>query len=179
MSLSAGGLAGEILNSIRGKVNNKNMVDTNMSELGHAIARYLCRETEVKYSWIAQIPDTPPTPDPVTSYTTKKITGDFICNPTRMSNPVMHGVILGNQITTGIRKLQIFPAAGWTVPPGKFLCSPPIVLPPYPSSDSSQYWLYGAGVILRYYKMWINPQPLAGTHGPYIGMPGAIMSLVY
>jgi hypothetical protein len=179
MALSANSLAGEILNAINGNVNNKNMTEAAMRELGHAIARYLTRKTTVKYTWAGQIPGTPPTPDPVTSYTTKKVTGDFICTLTHARSPVLHGIRLGKQITDGIRKFSIFPEAGWVVPTGKFLCSPAIVLPPYPTLNESKYWVFQSGVILRYYTAWVNPALLPGTHGYYIGAPGAVMSNIY
>lgn len=179
MALSANGLASAISGSITGRINNKNAADMTMRELGHAIAKYLTKETEVKYAWTGQIPGESPTPDPATSYTTKRVTGDFICAPTLTRDPVLHGVKLGKQITDGIRKFQIFPADGWAVPPGQFLCAPAIVLPPYSNSDHYAYWLFQARVILRYYKTWIKSAPLPGTHGPYTGSPGAVMSSIY
>jgi hypothetical protein len=124
MPLSPNGLANEIVNSIKSKINNQNTANQFMPELGHAIARYLTKNTSVMYSWSGIQPGTPPVPDPVVSYTTKQVVGDFACSPTGVSDPVTHGIILGKQITDGIRTFKIMPASGWVVPPGGFLCAP-------------------------------------------------------
>jgi hypothetical protein len=181
MALSPNGLASEIMNAMTSKLNKDNMADTATPELGHAIAKYLTKNTVVKYVWSGMIPGSPPTPDPITSYVTTKIVGDFICSPTLTSDSFLHGVKLGKQITDGIQKFNIFPAEGWLVPPGGFLCAPSIVLPPYPAQDSFSYWLFQSGIILSFYKAWLKPVPLQGMHGPYLAPPGAgaIMSLIY
>jgi hypothetical protein len=88
------------------------------------------------------------------------------------SNPVTHGIILGKQITDGIRTFKIMPAQGWAVPPGGFLCAPAIILPPVPQKDMYQYWLTQSKTILMFYKMWIKPSPLMGTHGQFLAPPG-------
>ena len=180
MALSPNGLANEIVNSIRGNVNSNNTMRT-MPELGHAIARYLTKNTTVRYIWSGMIPGTPPIPDPVATYATTRIVGDFSCLPTSRLDPVMYGIIMGKQITDGIRTFQIFPADGWLVPSGGFLCAPNIVLPPCLIRDTYQYWLFQAGVILTFYKAWIRPTPLMGSHGVYLAPPGAgaIMSQIY
>ena len=181
MALSSNGLAGEIIKSICGKYNSESAVAKTMPELGHAIARYLTKNTEVKYIWSGIMPGSPPTTDSTTNYVTNKIVGDFICSSTNTLDSIMNGIILGKQITDGIRKFKIFPAIGFTLPPGGFLCAPAIVLPPYSSLDTNRYWLNAANVILKYYKMWIKPVPLMGAHGSYLAPAGAgaIMSKIY
>jgi hypothetical protein len=89
-----------------------------------------------------------------------------------VSDPVTHGIILGKQITDGIRTFKIMPASGWAVPPGGFLCAPSIILPPCPQKDMYQYWLMQSNIILTFYKAWINPAPLMGTHGAFLAPPG-------
>jgi len=150
-------------------------------ELGHAIARYLTKNTTVRYAWVGLMPGPPPVPDPEISYETTSIVGDFTCSFTNTLDQAMNGVILGKQITDGIRNFKIFPADGWVVPPGDFLCAPNIVLAPCPTLDSYRYWLNQAEVILRFYKLWIKPMPLMGAHGAYLAPPGAgaVMSGIY
>jgi hypothetical protein len=181
MPLTPNGLASEIVNSIKGRITNQNAANQLMPELGHAIARYLTKNTSVTYSWNGIMPGSPPVPDPIVAYTTKQIVGDFTCSPTMASDPVSHGIILGKQITDGIRLFKIMPAMGWAVPPGEFLCAPPIVLPPCPQKDIYQYWLMQSTIILTFYKAWIKPAPLMGTHGPFLSPPGAgaIMGLIF
>jgi hypothetical protein len=181
MALSPNGLANEIVNSIKGRINKRNAAVQLMPELGHAIARYLVKNTSVMYAWSGVQPGSPPVPDPVVSYTTNQITGDFACSPTGASSPITHGIILGKQITDGIKAFKITPASGWAVPPGGFLCAPPIILPPCPQKGTYQYWLAQAGVILTFYKAWIKPDPLMGTHGAFLAPPGsgASMKLIF
>lgn len=181
MSLSAAGLACEIVNSICSTVNNDNMVAVTTPELGQAISRYLTRNTQVKYTWSGRTPGSYPTSDPVTNYITTRVVGSFTCSPTNTLNPERHGIILGRQITDGIRRFRIFPAEGWTISPSMFLCAPNIVLPPFSTLDAFQYWLFQAGVILRFYKRYINPTPLTGAHGPFLAPPGsgAVMSQIF
>jgi hypothetical protein len=181
MPLSPNGLANEIVSSIKGKINKQNAANQLMPELGRAIARYLTKNTSVVYSWSGIQPGSPPVPDPIVTYTTKQVVGDFVCSPTGASNPVMHGIILGKQITDGIRTFKIMPASGWVLPPGGFLCAPPIILPPCPQKDTYQYWLTQSNIILTFYKAWINPAPLMGTHGAFLSPPGlgSIMNLIF
>jgi hypothetical protein len=181
MALSPNGLASGIMNAMSGKVSKDNMADKTMPELGHAIAKYLTKNTEVKYTWSGMIPGSPPTPDPATSYVTTNIVDDFICTPTLTLDSFLSGVKLGQQITDGIRNFKISPAAGWLLPPGGFLCAPSIVLPPYPMLNSFSYWQFQANIILGFYKAWIKPLPLQGTHGSYLAPPGmgAVMTLIY
>jgi hypothetical protein len=178
--LSPNGLANDIVGALKG-IDGKSMASRMMPELGHAIARYLTKNTSVMYSWVGIQPGTSPVPDPVVTYTTTQITGDFTCSPTQAKDPVMHGIKLGKQITDGIQKFKIMPAAGWAVPPGGFLCAPPIILPPCPQKDTYQYWLMQSAIILTFYRMWIKPAPLTGSHGPFLAPPGAgaIMNLIF
>lgn len=180
MALSPNGLANEIISSLQG-IGDKVMASKIMPELGHAIARYLTKNTSVMYLWSGIQPGSPPVPDPVVSYTTQQVAGDFTCSPTMTSDPVTHGIILGKQITDGIRTFKIMPASGWAVPPGGFLCAPPIILPPCPQKDMYQYWLMQSAIILTFYKAWIKPAPLVGTHGAFLAPPGggSSMSLIF
>jgi hypothetical protein len=179
MALFPNGLANEIVNSIKGKITNQNAASQFMQELGHAIARYLTKNTQVVYAWSGIQPGSPPVPDPVVAYTTNQVVGDFICSPTMATDPVMHGIILGKQITDGIRTFKIMPAQGWAVPPGGFLCAPAIILPPYPQRDTYRYWLRQSEVILKFYKMWIRPEALMGTHGQFLAPPGAGSQMLF
>ena len=160
---------------------NDNAVAATMQEVGHAIAKYLPKNTSVMYSLVGLMPGSPPTPDPVVSYVTNQIVGDFICTLTQVNDLVLHGIKLGKQITDGIQQFQIFPGAGFTVSLGGFLCAPPIILPPYPAQNKMQYWIFQSSIILTCYKAWIKPNPMMGSHSPYLAPPeaGAIMSLIY
>ncbi|MHC6202226.1 hypothetical protein ACYULU_03420 [Breznakiellaceae bacterium SP9] len=179
MALSSPGLANEIVTSVKG-IDAKSMASKMLPEIGHAIARYLTKNTDVMYSWIGIQPGVPPISDPVVAYTTTQILGDITCSPTQTNDPIMHGMKLGKQITDGIKTFQIMPAAGWVLPPGDFLCTPAIVLQPCMKPDIYSYWLFESDIILTFYKAWIKSVPLMGSHGTFLAPPGsgAIMSLI-
>jgi hypothetical protein len=127
------------------------------------------------------MPGDPPKSDPVATYTTKDIAGDIILTPTGVLDPVMDGIILGRQITTGIKTFIITAAPSWAVTPGKFRASPDIVLPPSATADFSKHWLLWATVIITTYITYINPAPLMGVHGGFLAPPGAgaVMSSIF
>jgi hypothetical protein len=170
--LSPNALANAIYSEVRGSITRNNIMQT-LPTVGHAIAKYLCKNTDVVYSWSGMIPGSPPIPDPVITYTTKNISGDIILTPTGVLDPVMNGIILGRQITAGIKTFIITAASGWAVTPGKFRASPDIVLPPTAVADFSKHWLLWAAVIITTYITYINPSPLMGTHISYLAPPGA------
>jgi hypothetical protein len=179
MPLSPNGLANEIMNAMKG-LTDKNASGMMMVKLGQAITKYLTKNTMVMYSWSGIMPGTPPVPDPVVMYSTTQIVGSINLRPTNVPDPVTHGILLGKQITDGNKTFQIMPAPTWTVPPGGFLCAPPIILPPTPIKDAYQYWLAQSTVILTFYKAWIKPTPLMGSHTTFLAPPGvgAIMSMI-
>jgi hypothetical protein len=145
--LSPNALANAIYSEIQGSI-TKDIIMQTLPTVGHAIAKYLCKNTDVVYSWSGMIPGSPPTPDPVITYTTKNISGDIILTPTGVLDPVMNGIILGRQITAGVKTFVITAAPGWAVAPGKFRASPDIVLPPTAIVDFSKHWVLWAAVIL-------------------------------
>jgi hypothetical protein len=179
MPLTPSGLANEIVNTLKG-ISGDAMAAQMMPKLGQAITKYLTKNTMVTYSWSGIMPGVPPVPDPVVMYTTTQIVGNITLSPTGAIDPVTHGMILGKQITDGIKTFQIMPAPTWTVPPGSFLCAPQIILPPCPMSDTYQYWLSQSTVILTFYKAWIKPTPLMGSHTSFLAPPGAgaIMTMI-
>jgi hypothetical protein len=58
MALSPNGLANEIINSLQG-IGDKAMASKMMPELGHAIARYLTKNTSIMYAWSGIQPGSP------------------------------------------------------------------------------------------------------------------------
>jgi hypothetical protein len=178
--LSPNALANAIYSEVQGSITKDNIMQT-LPTVGHAIAKYLCKNTDIVYSWSGTMPGSPPTPDPVVTYTTKNVAGDIILTPTGVLDPMMNGIILGRQITTGIKTFIITAAPGWTVTPGKFRASPDIVLPPSAAADFSKHWLLWATVIITTYMTYINPSPLTGTHAGYLAPPGAgaIMTSIF
>jgi hypothetical protein len=88
--LSPNALANFIYSEVRGSITKDNIMQT-LPTVGHAIAKYLCKNTDIVYSWSGTIPGSPPTPDPVVTYTTKNVAGDIILTPTGVLDPVMNG----------------------------------------------------------------------------------------
>jgi predicted aconitase with swiveling domain len=170
--LSANALANVIMSEIKGNVTKANIMQT-LPTIGHAIAKYLCRNTDIIYSWAGIMPGTPSVPDPVVVYQTKNVAGDIFLMPTGTLDPVTTGIMLGKQITDGIKTFIITANPAWLVTPGKFRASPDIVLPPTAITEFSQHWLLWATVIINTYKTYINPSPLTGAHGSFLAPPGA------
>jgi hypothetical protein len=170
--LSANALANVIMSEIKGNITKSNIMQT-LPTVGHAIAKYLCKNTDLIYSWSGIMPGAPPTPDSVAMYQTKNVSGDILLYPTGTLDPVTTGIILGKQITDGIKTFIITANPTWLVTPGKFKASPNIVLPPTAMSEFSRHWLLWATVIINTYRTYINPSPLMGTHGSFLAPPGA------
>lgn len=170
--LSANALADAIMTAVQTQVTPKNLGSL-LPIVGRAIAKYLTRNTEIAYSWSGIMPGSPSVPDPVTAYVTKNIAGNINMRATGASGQVQNGVILGKQITDGIKTFTITGAAGWAVSPGKFKAAPQIILSPAPAADFSKLWLQWSQTIIKTYKTYINSSPLAGTHGSFLAPPGA------
>jgi len=176
--LSDNALAGEIMSAIKQKITYENL-NQFLPTIGHAIAKYLTKNTDILYSWAGTMPGSPPTPDSVLTYKTNNVKGDIFMYQTGVTDAVRNGVLLGKQITDGIKTFIITAAPGWAVMPGLFKASPPIVLPPAPTNDFTQLWLLWAQVIIAAYKTYINPAMLTGAHGPYLSSPGAGMKQIF
>lgn len=173
--LNAPALANKIVSAIK----NQSNADVTMQKLGQAIAEYLCDNTTVVYSWVGIMPGTPPTPDPVVVCQSTKLMGTFVCTPTHATTAVQQGIQLGEQIRSGIGQLKAVPPAGFTIPPATFANAAPILLMPTQATSSFQHWLQWASIIITTFMTYINPTPLAGAHGSYIGSPGAIMTTIF
>ena len=173
--LNAPALANKIVSAIK----NQNDANITMRKLGQAIAEYLCDNTTVMYSWVGIMPGTPPTPDPVVICQSTKLMGTFVCTPTNATTAVKHGIQLGEQIRSGIGQLKAVPPTGFTIPPATFANAAPILLMPTQATSSFQHWLQWASTIITTFMTYINPTPLAGAHGSYIGSPGAVMTTIF
>ena len=173
--LNAPALANKIVSAIK----NQNDANITMRKLGQAIAEYLCDNTTVMYSWVGIMPGTPPTPDPVVICQSTKLMGTFVCTPTNATTAVQHGIQLGEQIRSGIGQLKAVPPTGFTIPPATFANAAPILLMPTQATSSFQHWLQWASTIITTFMTYINPTPLAGAHGSYIGSPGAVMTTIF
>jgi len=160
------------MSAVKNKISDKNTNQT-LPVIGHAIAKYLTRNTDVMYSWSGIMPGSPPSPDPVITYKTNNVKGDIFMRPTGTRSQTLNGVLLGKQITDGIKTFIITAAPGWAVIPGTFKAAPQIVLPAVPVNDFQKLWLLWAQTIITAYKTYINPAPLMGTHGSFLAPPGA------
>ena len=173
--LNAPALANKIVSAIK----NQSNADVVTRKLGQAIAEYLCDNTTIVYSWIGIMPGTPPTPDPVVVCQSTKLMGTFVCPPTHATTAFQQGIQLGEQIRSGIGQLKAVPPTGFTIPPATFANAAPILLMPTQATSSFQHWLQWASTIITTFMTYINPTPLAGAHGSYIGSPGAIMTTIF
>ena len=168
-----------LANKIMSATKNQDKASECMRKLGQAIAEYLCDNTTVVYSWVGIQPGTPPVPDPVVICQSTKLMGTFICTPTNAKSSTQHGIQLGNQIRSGIGQLKAVPPTGWTIQPASFANAAPILLMPTSAKSSFQQWVQWSSIIITAFMTYINPTPLPGAHGSFIGSPGAIMTTIF
>ena len=173
--LNPAALASKIVSALQ----NQDNANIAMQKLGQTIAEYLCDNTTIVYSWVGIMPGTPPTPDPVVVCQSTRLMGTFVCTPTNATTAVQHGIQLGEQIRSGIGQLKAVPPTGFTIPPATFANAAPILLMPTQAKSGFQHWLQWSSTIITTFMTYINPTPLAGAHGSYIGSPGAIMTTIF
>jgi hypothetical protein len=152
-----------------------------MEMMGHAMAKYLCSHTEVLFSWSGKLPADPYTPDPVASYITMDVQGDFFLVHTKTNNPYAAARHLALQIQKECGKLTIGPKEGWDVPRIKFNNHSPPPIAPTRSNDQVISMRRLCTWILNMYKTYINPTPLMGSHGSFFAPPGsgAVMQKIF
>ena len=171
-----------IISRIQVNITQETIMNT-MSEVGHAIAEYIVGNTIVTFSWSGQKPNPGAPPpflnDPVTSYSTTDLSGDFELHPTGTNDPVQSGIILGTEITQKVSTLLVNPNSAWTVPPITLLC-PTIVLTPSGTNNFRGHWTAWCSIIVPKVLLAINPSPLMGSHGSYTAPTGsgAVMTAI-
>lgn len=173
--LNPSALASSIVSSLQGKSNSSEVMRT----LGMTISDYLCNNTTVIFSWIGMQPGTPPLPDPVVTFNANSLVGSFVCSPTNATSAMQNGILLGEQIRQGISNLKIVPPAGFILPLGTFANAAPILLTPTQSTSGYEHWLKWSTTIITTFMTYINPTPLPGSHGSFIGSPGAVMTSIF
>ena len=141
-----------------------------MALMGHAMAKYLCDNTEVEFSWNGR---SGTSTDPVTSYITTDVQGDFSFVHTRTNNPHRACAHLAEQIRSECGKLTIGPASGWTLPRITLNNHTPPPIVPTRSNDQRTSMLRICNWVITMYKTYINPTPLMGTHRGFSAPSGA------
>ncbi|MGL5913516.1 MAG: hypothetical protein ACRCZB_05070 [Bacteroidales bacterium] len=168
-------LANEILSSIQ----SQDDPATVSKNIGQSIAKYLCDNTTVMFSWAGVQPSVPPVPDPVVVCSSDKLIGSFTCVPTYATSSAQHGLLFGSQIQKGISSLKVVPPKGFLIPPATFLTASPIILPPTNATTPIQHWTQWSSIIISTFMTYINPTPLAGVHGQFVSTVGAIMTAIF
>jgi hypothetical protein len=130
--------------------------------LGDTMKDYFEKNTEITYVWAAAMPPPASTPDQDKSF---KSTVKFSAfDLTAASNLVTLAALVQAAIIGGI----INHASGFDVAPGAFLAVSPLSYPPQGSLDGAFF-----KAITKPTCAWvvtcINPSPLAGKHGSYVG----------
>ena len=152
-----------------------------MKLMGHAMAKYLCDNTEILFSWSGMLPSHPFTPDPVVSYVTTDIVGDFNFVHSKTNDPMAAAAHLAEQVRKECGILSIGPQAGWAVPRTILNNHSPPPIVPTGSNDQLISMRRICTWIITMYKTYINPAPLMGSHGPFLAPPGvgAIMQSIF
>jgi len=160
------------------KMREGNSGQTIMALMGHAMAEYLCANTEVEFSWsgIAGLSS-----DPVTSYITKDVKGDFDFVHTRTNKPFPACAHLAEQFRKECGNLTIGPASGWSVPRIVFNNHTPPPIVPTRTNKQLDSMIKICNWVITMYKTYINATPLMGSHGGYSAPSGegAIMKRIF
>lgn len=152
-----------------------------MEKMGHAMAKYLCGNTEVLFSWSGKLPSDPYPPDPVISYVTADVQGDFNFKHTMTNNPDSSAQNIARQIQKECGNLTVGPKEGWNVPRITLNNHSPPPIQPTKSNDQLVSMRKLCTWIITMYKTYINPSPLMGSHGAYLAPPGsgAVMQSIF
>jgi hypothetical protein len=177
MALDPIAMADFIISEMRHGASSQNIMEL----MGHAMAKYLCEHTEVLFSWSGKLPADPYTPDPVTSYVTADVQGDFHLVHTRTNNPWTGTAHLAKQIQKECGNLTVGPKDGWDVPRITLNNhSPPPIVPTW-SNDQFVSMRKLCTWVITMYKTYINPSPLLGMHKTFFAPPGsgAVMQRIF
>ena len=126
------------------------------------LTEYVENNIEIEYGWSAVLPPPASSSDPITSFTSKLvITNKRIGHP---PNVTAWGTMIRICFASGI--IQHPPA--FAVPSGTLLTVAPLVIAPPPGNYPAPL-LNICTAIYVWLLTCINPTPLQGTHGPFIG----------
>jgi hypothetical protein len=152
-----------------------------MEMMGHAMAKYLCANTEVLFSWSGNLPYDPYSADPITSYITTDVQGDFNLVHTKTNNPYASAIHLAKQIQKECGNLTVGPKEGWEVSRIKLNNHSPPPIAPTKSNDQLISMRKLCTWIITMYKTYINASPLMGSHRLFTAPPGsgAVMQSIF
>jgi hypothetical protein len=177
MALDPTAMADFIIGEMRHGASSRNIMEL----MGHAMAKYLCEHTEVVFSWSGNLPYDPYSPDPVTSYITTDVRGDFHLVHTKTNNPWAATAHLARQIQKGCGTFTVGPKDGWEVPRITLNNHSPPPIVPTRSNDQRLSMRKLCTWIITKYKTYINPSALMGVHGAFLAPPGsgAVMQRIF
>jgi hypothetical protein len=177
MALDSIAMAGFVIGEMRRGASSQGIMEI----MGHAMAEYLCNNTEVLFSWSGKIPSDPYPADPAVSYVTADVRGDFNLGCAMTNNPEAAAQNLARQIQKECGNLTIGPKEGWNVPRIALNNHSPPPIAPTKSNDQLVSMRKLCAWILNMYKTYINPSPLTGFHGAYFAPPGtgAVMKSIF
>jgi hypothetical protein len=126
------------------------------------LTEYVEANMDITYGWLAFLPPPASTPDPITSFSSKLVIADKkIGQP---PNIAAWGPLIMACFAKAVTKHE---AAFSGVAPGSLLIKP-LVIAPIPANYPGPLLS-----ICKQIYIWllscVNPSPLAGGHGPYIG----------
>jgi hypothetical protein len=126
-----------------------------------ALTEYIESNMEITYTWAAKTPSTSPASDPVTSFKSELVISDkTIGQPSNLSS-------WGSLVIDCFQKATVKHPSGFEVKAGSLLMKTLAINPP-----PVQYPGPLLGICTQIYN-WlltcINPDPLSGKHGSYVG----------
>lgn len=135
------------------------------------ICEYINNNVEIKYLWSANLPYTPFTPDPDTSYITKSI-GTGIIELTKINFFPAALDRWCTEISIMLRSnLQIPAADGWQLPIHKYNQNAIIKIVFNKENNFESSTLEFCKQFINKFKIsFLNQQTISGTHGQFVGI---------
>jgi len=137
--------------------------------LGDAIKQYLEDNTTVTYSWTATSPPPASLPDPAVTFDSSVRFASFDLRGA--ANPQALAALVRASVMTGL----ISHPPAFAIPPGTFQAATPPVFPPAPQYAEGILFNNVITPLVAWYLTLINPAPLSGSHGSFVGATTAMV----
>jgi len=137
--------------------------------MGDAIRRYLEDNTTVTYGWAATSPPPASLPDPTVTFDSSVRFRSF--DLSGATNPQTLAALVMASVMTGI----ISHPPAFAIPPGTFLAVAPPVFPSAPQYVDGILFNNVITPLAAWYLTLINPTPLPGSHGTFVGATTAMV----
>jgi hypothetical protein len=168
MAIDAGELHDKLMENFMSYNNGDYKTDMkhpkHLKIMGDTMKEYFEEKTEIVYGWEAYLPPPASSKDPVASFQSKVEFPAFDLTPA--VELVTLAALIMAAVLGGVIK---HPAAFSAVAPGSFAGRSVLVFPPHPSGPDGAMYNSIVKPTCDWVLTCINSNPLAGTHGTFVG----------